>query len=129
MPLARNIKPFGPGGEEYAEDLGHTVTLVGYWGGGLGQVAGHPFSWLGAGGSTPDAVIVHDNADGTLANATPALPLVLPFDLAFGTPWAMQTEISGVPEPSVLALLLLGGVALLRRRRLQILLCEYPSRP
>jgi hypothetical protein len=117
----------GPGGESYETgDLGHTVTVVGYWDGGVGPVVGHPFSGLGNGGSTPDAVIVHDNGDGTLAGPpVAALPLVVPFSAGqanggLNVPWIMQTEISQVPEPTTLALLGLGGFAAvvrLRRRR------------
>ncbi len=112
----------GPGGETYSDDIGHTVTIVGYWNGGPGLVAGHPFSGLGNGGSTPDAVIVHDNCDGTLANPTRPLPLVLPFAnlqqiAGLNVPWVMQTEFSQIPEPAALSLLVLGGLALIRRRR------------
>ncbi|UCF43147.1 MAG: hypothetical protein JSV99_11300 [Planctomycetota bacterium] len=66
------------------EGLGHTVTIVGYW---LSEDAGNP---LGA-----DAIIVHDNADGTLPGPT-ALPLVLPWA---GSPWKALTLIKGVESP------------------------------
>jgi hypothetical protein len=107
---------------DYTPEIGHTVTIVGYWNGGLGLVPGDPFSGLGNGGSTPDALIVYDNSDGTLAAPTRSLPLVVPFSSGQGlaglnVPWVMQTEISGVPEPATLGLLALGGLGVLLRRK------------
>jgi hypothetical protein len=67
------------------QGLGHTVTVVGYW---PGADAGNPLA--------VDAIIVHDNGDGTLAGPT-ALPLVLPWA---GSPWKALTLIKGVASPS-----------------------------
>jgi hypothetical protein len=111
----------GPGGEEYSSDIGHTVTVVGYWN---SNDPTNPFIGLGNGGSTPDAVVVHDNTDGTLAGLVAAsLPLVLPYSFGqqnpgLNVPWVMQTEIM-VPEPVQTGWLLgvgTGVFVLLRRR-------------
>ena len=73
--------------------------------------------------TTPNAVIVYDNTDGTYGpNPTTALPLVLPFmeaDIngAMNAPWVMQTELSNIPEPASMLLMGLGGLAVLARRR------------
>jgi hypothetical protein len=111
----------GPGGEVYGVDVGHTVTVVGYWDGADGN---NPFIGMGNGGSNPDALIVYDDADGTLlsgGNATP-LPFVIPYstgenNVGLNAPWVMQTEISGVPEPATLFIVAAGAIGLLRRRR------------
>jgi hypothetical protein len=69
------------------EGLGHTVTVVGYW--------------LGTDGNNPtglDAIIVYDNADGTLPGPAP-LPLVLPWP---ASPWMGLTLIDhGIMSPVV----------------------------
>ena len=103
-------------------ELGHTVTAVGYWDGGVGSV--NPFQGQGQGGSTPDAIIVYDSTDGTLGGPARALALVVPFTAdptaGLGTPWVMETEISGVPEPAGIGMLTglgLTGFAVLRRLR------------
>jgi uncharacterized repeat protein (TIGR01451 family) len=88
----------GPAGEVYdltELDLGHTVTAVGYWD---GSQSANPFHGLGDGGTTPDAVIVYDNTDGTLGGPTRSLPLVLPYSTnqtnsGLNVPWIMQTEM------------------------------------
>jgi hypothetical protein len=69
------------------QGLGHTVTVVGYW---LAIDASNP---TGA-----DAIIVYDNADGTLPGPAP-LPLVLPWP---GSPWMGLTFIDpGIMPPVV----------------------------
>jgi hypothetical protein len=96
-------------GEIWDDDLGHTMTLVGYW----DNDATNPFydcQTLRA----PKAIIVYDNRDGFLNNPARPLPLVLPFD---GTaPWLMNTEIL-IPEPATMLLLASGGALLVLRRR------------
>jgi hypothetical protein len=78
-----------PTGEVWdpCEGLGHTVTVVGYW--------------LGTDGNNPialDAIIVYDNADGSLPGPAP-LPLVLPWT---GSPWMGLTLIDpGIMPPIV----------------------------
>lgn len=70
------------------QGLGHTVTVVGFW---LGSDSNNPL--------TPtDAIIVHDNKDGTLASDP--LPLVIPWT---GSPWMGLTIINhGLMPPTVL---------------------------
>jgi hypothetical protein len=111
----------GPGGEVYAADIGHSVTVVGYW---LANDVTNPFA--APGGITPDALIVYDNNDGTLLlnNAAAPLPLAVPFAVGnpnpgMNAPWVMQTEISGVPEPAThwLAAAGIAWLAIKNRRR------------
>jgi len=79
------------------EGLGHTVTITGYI--LLGDIE-NPFG-------KSDAIIVHDNTDGYI-------PLVLPWN---GSPWSGLTEISNVPEPMTLSLLVLGMAGMAGRRK------------
>ena len=98
-------------GESYTNpDIGHTVTLVGYWTGGNDPT--NPF-YNDDNQDAPNAVIVHDNNDGYLVNGP--LPLVLPFDAS--CPWVMNTEITLVPEPATMMLALVGAGSMLTLRR------------
>ena len=110
-----------PGGEEYETDIGHTVTVVGFWDGVDGN---NPFVGQGTGGTNPDALIVHNDLDSTLGGVP--LPVVILFSVGeintgLNVPWVMQTEISNVPEPATFFLAAFGSFVLLgyacRRRR------------
>ena len=112
----------GPGGEQYGIDIGHTVTVVGYW---PSNDPTNPFAGMGLGGLTPDTLLVFDNNDGTVpaaAGGALPLPLAVPFALGqqnqgLNVPWVMQTEISGIPEPATAWLMSAAFVLLVARHR------------
>lgn len=71
------------------QGLGHTVTVVGFW---LGTDPNNPLGM--------DAIVAHDNSDGTLTAILP-LPLVIPWT---GSPWMGLTLIdNGLQPPVVLS--------------------------
>lgn len=109
----------GPGGESWTNpDIGHTVTIVGYW----ENDTTSPY-YDADNGWAPRAIIVHNDSDGYLNNPNRPLPVVVPFDVGpawVAAPWVMNTEIV-IPEPATVTLALLGcgALAALRRRRRQ----------
>ncbi len=92
----------GPNGEEWngqdgAECLGHTVTLVGYTTNAAGALT---------------HLIAHDNWPTTVRNVQ--VPIVLPGGAG---PLPLTAITTVVPEPATVGLLLLGGAGVLARRR------------
>ncbi|NLH74976.1 MAG: hypothetical protein GX456_18160 [Verrucomicrobia bacterium] len=107
----------GPGGTVYiTTEIGHTVVVIGWI-----DINDPLNPWQGQ----VDAIIVHDNSDGTLrADNKPLAGLVLPYGgggaaQGLNVPWNMQTELIGVPEPAtagtVVGMSLLAGATLGRR--------------